>query len=170
MIYTDESRLFGVTNRRQIQIRFTGQSMNSFPLAESDDFEGGPTENMRPENQGSPADVEGLYVISVAARILEMHPQTLRKYERLGLVSPDRTIGMLRLYSREDIRKLMVIKHLMENVGLNLAGVEFVLSMIGNLSIFKERLNVLLSGQKNIQNLNRELDNLFTSFNLPLEI
>lgn len=99
-----------------------------------------------------------------------MHPQTLRKYERLGLVNPNRTIGMLRLYSREDIRKLMVIKHLMENVGLNLSGVEFVLSMIGNLSVFKERMNTLISGDKNLENLNRELDNLFASFNLPLEI
>ena len=58
----------------------------------------------------------------------------------------------------------------MENVGLNLAGVEFVLSMIGNLSVFKERMNNLISGQKNIENLNQELDNLFASFNLPLEI
>ena len=64
----------------------------------------------------------------------------------------------------------MVIKQLMENVGLYLAGVDFVLSMIGNLSVFKERMNNLISGQKNIENLNQELDNLFASFNLPLEI
>ena len=60
--------------------------------------------------------------------------------------------------------------HLMENVGLILSGVEFVLSMIGNLSVFKERMNTLISGDKNLENLNRELDNLFASFNLPLEI
>ena len=48
---------------------------------------------------------DGLYVISVAARMLEMHPQTLRKYERAGLVQPSRTVGMLRLYSEEDIIK-----------------------------------------------------------------
>ncbi|MCH7991278.1 MAG: MerR family transcriptional regulator [Gemmatimonadetes bacterium] len=48
-------------------------------------------------------EVQGVYIISVAARLLEMHPQTLRKYERLGLVSPSRTVGMLRLYSDEDI-------------------------------------------------------------------
>ena len=46
---------------------------------------------------------DGLYVISVAARLLEMHPQTLRKYERAGLVRPSRTVGMLRLYSEEDL-------------------------------------------------------------------
>ena len=48
-------------------------------------------------------EIQGVYIISVAARILEMHPQTLRKYERLGLINPERTGGMLRLYSREDL-------------------------------------------------------------------
>ena len=156
-----------MTNRRQIHIRFTGQQTESFPPLEPDELSGNIADDNEKVESG---DVEGLYVISVAARILEMHPQTLRKYERLGLVNPNRTIGMLRLYSREDIRKLMVIKHLMENVGLNLSGVEFVLSMIGNLSVFKERMNTLISGDKNLENLNRELDNLFASFNLPLEI
>ena len=69
-------------------------------------------------------EIQGVYIISVAARILEMHPQTLRKYERLGLINPERTGGMLRLYSREDIRKIFLIRHLMDNLGLNLAGVE----------------------------------------------
>ena len=50
--------------------------------------------------------MEGVYIISVAARILDVHPQTLRKYERLGLINPGRTLGMLRLYSREDIRSI----------------------------------------------------------------
>ena len=156
-----------MTNRRQIHIRFTGQQTESFPPLEPDELIGNISDDDERVESG---DVEGLYVISVAARILEMHPQTLRKYERLGLVNPNRTIGMLRLYSKEDIRKLMVIKHLMENVGLNLSGVEFVLSMIGNLAVFKERMNTLISGDKNLENLNRELDNLFASFNLPLEI
>ena len=52
---------------------------------------------------------EGIYVISVAARLLKMHPQTLRKYERAGLVRPSRTVGMLRLYSEEDIVRLRLI-------------------------------------------------------------
>ena len=68
-------------------------------------------------------EIQGVYIISVAARILEMHPQTLRKYEKLGLINPDRTVGMLRLYSREDIRKIFLIRYLMDNLGLNLAGV-----------------------------------------------
>ena len=53
-----------------------------------------------------PEDMDGVYIISVAARILEMHPQTLRKYERAGLVKPSRTVGMLRLYSEVDIARL----------------------------------------------------------------
>ena len=75
------------------------------------------------------ANPDGLYVISGAARLLEMHPQTLRKYERVGLVSPSRTVGMLRLYSEEDIVRLRLIKHLVGDLGLNMAGVELSLNM-----------------------------------------
>lgn len=70
-----------------------------------------------------------LYFISTAARLLEMHPQTLRKYERLGLVRPTRTIGSMRLYSREELERLRVIKHLVEEAGINLAGVQRLLSI-----------------------------------------
>ena len=77
---------------------------------------------------------EGLYIISVAARILRMHPQTLRKYERVGLVRPSRTVGMLRLYSELDIAKLRMIKHLVEELRLNLAGVELALAVVDRLS------------------------------------
>ncbi len=71
----------------------------------------------------------GLYIISVAARLLDMHPQTLRKYERAGFLTPNRTGGMLRLYSAEDIERLQLIKHLVEDLGLNLAGVELGLAL-----------------------------------------
>ena len=71
----------------------------------------------------------GVYIISVAARLLDMHPQTLRKYERAGFLTPSRTIGMLRLYSAEDIARLRLIKHLVETLGLNLAGVDLGLSI-----------------------------------------
>ena len=78
-------------------------------------------------------EMRGVYIISVAARILEMHPQTLRKYERIGLVRPSRTMGMLRLYSEEDIARLKLIKHLVGDLGLNLAGVELALNMFNQL-------------------------------------
>jgi len=58
------------------------------------------------------ADDHDLYFISVAARMLDMHPQTLRKYERLGLVRPSRTVGSMRLYSREELNRLRLIKRL----------------------------------------------------------
>ena len=70
-----------------------------------------------------------LFFISVAARMLGMHPQTLRKYERLGLVQPTRTIGSMRLYSREELARLKLIKRLVEDGGINLAGVQRLLSI-----------------------------------------
>lgn len=70
-----------------------------------------------------------LYFISVAARLLGMHPQTLRKYERLGLVQPTRTIGSMRLYSRDELERLKLIKRLVDDAGINLAGVQRLLSI-----------------------------------------
>jgi MerR family transcriptional regulator, heat shock protein HspR len=72
---------------------------------------------------------EELYFISMAARLLGMHPQTLRKYERLGLVQPTRVIGSVRVYSRGEIARLRLIKHLVDEVGINLAGVQRLLSI-----------------------------------------
>jgi MerR family transcriptional regulator/heat shock protein HspR len=70
-----------------------------------------------------------LYFISMAARLLDMHPQTLRKYERLGLVRPTRTVGSMRLYSRDELERLRLIKHLVDEAGINLAGVQRLLSI-----------------------------------------
>jgi len=70
-----------------------------------------------------------LFFISVAARMLGMHPQTLRKYERLGLIQPSRTIGSMRLYSREELERLKLIKRLVDDGGINLAGVQRLLSI-----------------------------------------
>jgi MerR family transcriptional regulator/heat shock protein HspR len=75
-----------------------------------------------------PAD-DDLFFISMAARMLGMHPQTLRKYERLGLVQPTRTVGSMRLYSREELERLKLIKHLVDESGINLAGVQRLLSI-----------------------------------------
>lgn len=77
---------------------------------------------------------DALYVISVAARLVEMHPTTLRKYERVGFLEPSRTPGRTRLYSREDIRRLRQIKHLVEERDMNLAGVQMALDLTELLS------------------------------------
>src|SRR6185503_16333697 len=70
-----------------------------------------------------------LYFISVAAEMLDIHPQTLRKYERLGLIQPSRTVGSMRLYSRDEVEKVRVIKQLVDESGINLAGVQRLLSI-----------------------------------------
>lgn len=70
---------------------------------------------------------EDLYFISVAARMLGMHPQTLRKYDRMGLIQPSRTIGSMRLYSQDEIERLKAIKRLVDDAGINLAGVQRLL-------------------------------------------
>ena len=72
---------------------------------------------------------DALYVISVAARLVELHPTTLRKYERVGFLEPRRTPGRTRLYSHEDIRRLRQIKHLVEEREMNLAGVQMALDL-----------------------------------------
>src|SRR5712664_1185496 len=72
---------------------------------------------------------QDLFLISMAAEMLGMHPQTLRKYERLGLIQPSRTIGSMRLYSRDELERLKLIKRLIDDTGINLAGVQRLLSI-----------------------------------------
>ena len=70
-----------------------------------------------------------LYLISMAASLLHMHPQTLRKYERLGLVRPQRTLGSMRVYTRQELDRLRLIKSLVDEAGINLAGVRRLLKI-----------------------------------------
>ena len=117
--------------------------------------------------QAPAGELEGVYIISVAARLLEMHPQTLRKYERLGLLQPVRTVGMLRLYSQEDLRKVMLIRHLMDNLGLNLAGVEFTLKLVNNLNVFSRRLVRSTDDPDVAERIREEISLLCDSLSLP---
>lgn len=82
---------------------------------------------------------EPVYVISVAAKLVEMHPQTLRLYERLGLIKPARTENNIRLYSDEDIERLRQIQRL-TSVGLNLAGVEMVLELLDRMEAMRREM------------------------------
>lgn len=70
-----------------------------------------------------------MHLISSAAALLRMHPQTLRKYERLGLVQPLRTLGSMRVYRRDELERLRLIKSLVDEAGINLAGVRRLLSV-----------------------------------------
>ena len=83
----------------------------------------------------------GVYIISVAARLLEVHPQTLRKYEKFGLVSPSRSVGMLRLYSEEDLIRLKIIKTLVDDFGVNLAGIAIIMEFVEGLDEISMILN-----------------------------
>ena len=86
------------------------------------------------------ADDRPRYMISVAAELVGMHPQTLRMYEQKGLVRPGRTAGNTRLYSDADVERLQLIQRLTTELGLNLAGVERVLHMEDELLRMQRRL------------------------------
>ena len=169
-----------MTQRRRVQVRRQTES----PPIPAEEIPSRPedTSISAVEQQGAAAhrtgasggeedavlQMEGVYIISVAARILDMHPQTLRKYERLGLIRPGRTLGMLRLYSTDDIRKLRLIRHLSDEMGLNLAGVEFALATVQNLLTMQQRLAARL-GPEAEERVAQELGLLFQSLNLPVD-
>jgi MerR family transcriptional regulator/heat shock protein HspR len=92
---------------------------------------------------------EPLFVISVAARLVEMHPQTLRKYEREGLIAPSRTNGNLRLYSDRDIERLRQVKYLVEERGLNLAGVQLAMELTHRLRELRARAQAQAKATEN---------------------
>ena len=100
------------------------------------------TENTEPLNH--PDDEAALYVISVAAELSGMHPQTLRQYDRMGLVSPDRTVGRNRRYSLRDIASLRTIQRLVGE-GINHAGIKRIIeleSAMANMAIEVAKLRV----------------------------
>ncbi len=89
----------------------------------------------------------GVYVMRVASMLTGMHPQTIRKYERAGFLAPSRHY-MMRMYSDEDITRLKMIKHLVNNEGLNMAGVDLVLKLRERLmDIKKEIISAGMDGQ-----------------------
>jgi MerR family transcriptional regulator/heat shock protein HspR len=103
---------------------------------------------------------QDLYFISVAARMLGMHPQTLRKYERLGLVQPTRTIGSMRLYSREELQRLKAIKRLVDDGGINLAGVQRLLSIAEIVQRIRPLMNDEPLSPRDTRRLAHEIDEL----------
>ncbi|HEX9776136.1 MAG TPA: helix-turn-helix transcriptional regulator [Actinomycetota bacterium] len=84
-----------------------------------------------------------LYVISVAAELAGVHPQTLRMYERKGLLKPQRTAGRSRRYSQRDIEHVLLIQELTQEYGVNLAGVQMVMDLTRTVDQMQERLDVL---------------------------
>src|ERR671921_913466 len=94
------------------------------------------------DSQEQMADM-ACFVISVAARLLNVHPQTLRYYERAGLISPSRSRGNIRLYSSRDIERAQQIKRLIEDLGVNLAGVEVIMKLTERIRDMEQEIETL---------------------------
>ena len=86
---------------------------------------------------------EPLFLISVVAKILSIHPQTLRQYEREGLVEPSRTDGRMRLYSQKDVDRVKMILRLTRDLGVNLAGVDVILQLKEKMDEFESTIEKL---------------------------
>lgn len=83
---------------------------------------------------------EPVYLISIVAKILEIHPQTLRQYERENLISPSRSDGRIRLYSQRDIDKIKMILRLTRELGVNLAGVDVALRLKEQMEVMEQEI------------------------------
>jgi len=95
---------------------------------------------------------EPVYLISVVAKVLNIHPQTLRQYEREGLIKPSRTNGKMRLYSQKDIDRINMILRLTRDLGVNLAGVDIILQLKEKIEELENEivdLQTLLSKKEN---------------------
>ncbi|MFN8517473.1 MAG: MerR family transcriptional regulator [Thermomicrobiales bacterium] len=112
-------------------------------------------------------DREPLYVISVAARLLDMHAQTLRKYEREQFIKPSRTQGRLRLYSAEDIERLRQIKYLVEERGLNLDGVNLALALTERLDGLRQAVGETKSREEAVALVEAEMQKLLKVLGAP---
>ncbi len=86
---------------------------------------------------------EPAFIISVAARMLGVHAQTLRYYERAGLITPSRSSGRIRLYSRADLDRIRQVQRLIDELGVNLAGAEIIISMSARLRALEEENETL---------------------------
>ena len=86
---------------------------------------------------------EPVYLISVVAKVLTIHPQTLRQYEREGLICPSRTDGKMRLYSQRDIDKIKMIQRLTRDLGVNLAGVDIIIRLKDKIKAYEEEIQEL---------------------------
>ena len=111
----------------------------------------------------------GVYMISVAARLAGMHPQTLRIYEARGLIEPERSKGNTRLYSEEDVERLRRIQELTSEMGMNLAGVEKVFELEEQIERMRRRMKSLERQSERLEReMAEELDRVRKSFRAEL--
>ena len=112
---------------------------------------------------------QGVYMISVAAELAGMHPQTLRIYETRGLITPGRSPKGTRLYSQEDVDRLQRIQELTSELGMNLAGVEKVFELEGEIARMQRRMRSLERQAERVQKeLGEELERVRRSFRAEL--
>lgn len=97
--------------------------------------------------------VEPIFLISAVAEILNIHPQTLRQYEREGLIKPSRTNGKIRLYSQKDINHIKYVLTLTRDLGVNLAGVDIILQLNQKIEVLENDIQIYKTKIKNINNL-----------------
>ena len=117
----------------------------------------------------SPERERGVYMISVAAELAGMHPQTLRIYEARGLIEPQRSPKNTRLYSQEDVDRLRRIQELTTELGMNLAGVERVFELEDQLAKLRRRMRNLERQTERLQrDFEQELDRVRRSFKREL--
>ena len=117
----------------------------------------------------SPDPERGVYMISVAAELAGMHPQTLRIYETRGLITPKRSPKNTRLYSQEDVDRLRRIQELTGDLGMNLAGVERVFELEEEIEKMRRRLRNLERHARRVQEeLEKELERERRSFKFEL--
>lgn len=87
------------------------------------------------------SETQAVYMIGVAAQLCNIHPQTLRQYERLGLINPQRAGAKNRLYSDSDIRRIKQIQRLTQDMGVNLAGVELILRLLDEMEDMRREVD-----------------------------
>jgi MerR family transcriptional regulator/heat shock protein HspR len=97
--------------------------------------------------------IEPVYLISAVAEILSIHPQTLRQYEREGLIKPSRTNGKIRLFSQKDIDHIKYVLTLTRELGVNLAGVDIILQLNKKIELLEKDVVLYKTKIKNINNL-----------------
>jgi MerR family transcriptional regulator/heat shock protein HspR len=111
------------------------------------------------KDRNHPPENEPLYVISVASRLAGVHPQTLRLYERIGIIKPSRSQGNVRLYSQKDIRLTREARRVIKQYGVNLSGVKFILELEEEVAKLRQK----------VTELENELNLLRAQTNPPLD-
>ncbi|MFN8218985.1 MAG: helix-turn-helix transcriptional regulator [Fimbriimonadales bacterium] len=112
------------------------------------------------------ADNQPVYMIGVAAQLCSVHPQTLRQYERLGLVVPSRAGAKNRLYSESDIRQVKRIQRLTQELGVNLAGVEVILRLLDEMDEMRRDVEQQMSAY--VEEAERRIHHMLQHSNVPI--